>query len=235
MANPLPLFELELRIARLPAISRAAHLGAPLLHARRLVELWAVDGDDDASLTEAFRLLDVDTIAGVILRTSVARDYPGDPRHWSPPPFADMLDELRACAWQAALDGTLLVTGIKGVHGTRRQQVSTAELPRLTPDWRLSRLVCADRADQNGDGDGVHDEFIDVCVRRLPAKPIAYARPTQDQVDAAVKDLLETRSPDSLTEEEVQTALESLGATREQVRAGIKNAGASRPRGRPRK
>jgi len=227
MANPLPLFELELRIARLPAISRAAHLGAPLLHARRLVELWAVDGDDDASLTEAFRLLDA--VAGVILRTSVARDYPSDLRHWAPPSFTDMLDELRACAWQAALDGALLVTGIKGVRGTRRQQILSAELPRLTPDWRLSRLVC------DGGGGDLPDKFIDVRVRRPPAKPVVRAKPTQDQVDAAAKDLLETRSPDSLTEEEVQTALESLGATREQVRAGIKNAGASRPRGRPKK
>ena len=230
MANLLPLFELELRIALLPAISRGLHFDAPLLHARRLVELWAVDGGDDVSLTEAFRLLDADAaVAGAILRTLVARDYPDNPRHWVPPPLADMLDELRACAWQAALDGALLVTGIKGVRGTRRQQILSAELPRLTPDWRLSRLVC------DGGGGDLPDKFIDVRVRRPPAKPVVRAKPTQDQVDAAAKDLLETRSPDSLTEEEVQTALESLGATREQVRAGIKNAGASRPRGRPKK
>ena len=40
MAEPIPLAELELRIALLPPIGRAAHLAGPTLHARRLVQLW---------------------------------------------------------------------------------------------------------------------------------------------------------------------------------------------------
>jgi hypothetical protein len=40
LAEPIPFAELELRIALLPRISRAAHLGGPAIHARRLVQLW---------------------------------------------------------------------------------------------------------------------------------------------------------------------------------------------------
>jgi hypothetical protein len=40
VAEPIDWLELELRIALLPPISRAAHLGGPVLHARRLVQLW---------------------------------------------------------------------------------------------------------------------------------------------------------------------------------------------------
>jgi hypothetical protein len=39
MAEPIPLAELKLRILLLPPISRAAHLGGPAIHARRLVQL----------------------------------------------------------------------------------------------------------------------------------------------------------------------------------------------------
>jgi hypothetical protein len=40
LAEPIPLAELELRILTLPPVSRSAHLGGPVTHARRLVELW---------------------------------------------------------------------------------------------------------------------------------------------------------------------------------------------------
>jgi hypothetical protein len=40
VAEPIPLAELELRIALLPPVSRGAHLGGPTIHARRLVQLW---------------------------------------------------------------------------------------------------------------------------------------------------------------------------------------------------
>jgi hypothetical protein len=90
-----------------------------------------------------------------------------------------MLPELQACAWQAALDGALQVTAIKGVRGTRRRSLLPAELLRLTPDWHLSRLV-----------HGSHDEFIDVRVRRAPAEPVKATwrsdKPAQEDVNAAM-------------------------------------------------
>jgi hypothetical protein len=40
VAEPIDWFELELRIILLSPISRAAHLGGPAIHARRLVQIW---------------------------------------------------------------------------------------------------------------------------------------------------------------------------------------------------
>ena len=66
----LPLAEIEFRVAVLPPISRGAHLAGPQLHAERLIELWRTD--DDVPLAEAFRVLNVETVAGVIWRTVAA-------------------------------------------------------------------------------------------------------------------------------------------------------------------
>jgi hypothetical protein len=73
--------ELELRIAQLPPLSRGLHLAGPLVHAERLFALWRSDGP--VPLSEVFRLLDADMVAGAILRTLAASEdgYP-DPRHW---------------------------------------------------------------------------------------------------------------------------------------------------------
>jgi hypothetical protein len=188
MVDSLPLAEVEFRIALLPAISRGVHLGGPILHAQRLVELWKVDGSDDVPLAQAFRLLDAGIVAGVILRTTAAGDYPGDPRHWTFPPLADMLPELQACAWQAVLDGALLVTAIKGVRGTRRRSLLSAELPWLIPDCRSSRLVRDGR-----------DEFIAVRVRRSLTEPVKatwrHDKPSQEDVDAAMDEIAKEYLP----------------------------------------
>jgi hypothetical protein len=225
MADPLALVELELRIALLPPISRGTHIGhrgdpqhpgGPRLHAQRLVDLWKVENDDDVPLAQAFRLLDVETIAAVILRTAATGDYSGNPRHWTLPPLTDMLADLQACAWQAALDGVLAIDGLKGVRGTRRQRVLPAELPRLAPDRRLPRLVrddrddrsehgdraerdeCDDCDDQSAKGDGganapIDDVFIDVRVRRAPAEPVKATwrpdKPRQQDADAAMDEI----------------------------------------------
>ena len=101
--------ELELRIALLPPLSRGLHLAGPRVHAERLVALWR--SDDPVPLGEAFRLLvDVDMVAGAILRTIANSEhgYP-DPRHWRFPDLEALLPELRACAWQEILAGRLLV------------------------------------------------------------------------------------------------------------------------------
>ena len=223
MVDSLPLAELEFRIALLPAISRGAHLAGPTLHARRLVELWKVDDNDDVPLAQAFRLLDAETVARAILRTSATRDYPSDPCHWIFPPLADLLPELQECAWQAMLDGALLVEAIKGVRGTRLRVVLPTELPRLAPDWRLSRLV-RDGCDEEIGGEG-RDEFIDVHVRRPPVERVKKAwrdKPSQKDVDAAVKYLVQS-SPGSLSEEEIWQDVKVLvpSLTRKQVRAAI--------------
>src|SRR4051812_13840404 len=110
----LPLAEIELRLATLPPISRGAHLTGPQLHAERLIKLWKADGE--VALAEAFRLLDVGTVARVILRTMTARDYEGgDPRHWHFPPFADLLPPLRKAAWREIIAGKLVLEAIKSV------------------------------------------------------------------------------------------------------------------------
>src|SRR5512143_2448860 len=97
MADPLASAELELRIALLPPISRGAHLNGPALHARQLVKLWEVNGDEDVPLTQAFRLLDVEAVTGAILRTLVMadKDYPADLCHWTFPSLPDLLPELQ--------------------------------------------------------------------------------------------------------------------------------------------
>jgi hypothetical protein len=159
----LPLAELELHIALLPPISRVAHLDGPRLHAKRLVALWRPD--DEVSLAEAFRLLDVETVVGVILRATIEReerdDCRRDPRHWHFPPFANLLPSLREAAWQKALAGKLVLEAIKSVRGKRHRTILPAELPRQIPDWELARLILGDR-----------DEFIAVRVRRPPAESV---------------------------------------------------------------
>jgi hypothetical protein len=181
MADLLAPAEPELCIALLPPISRGAHLDGPILYAQRLVELWKVD-NDDVLLAQAFRLLEVEAVAGAILRTSVAGNgESGDSRHWHFPIFQDLLPELRELSWQAMLDGRLLVEGIKGVRGKRYRAVLPAELPRRRPHWELSRLCL-----------GKRDEFINVRVRRAPAEPAKQTwrdKPSKTELEAFVKDI----------------------------------------------
>lgn len=164
MADLLPPLEIEFRIALLPPISRGAHLDGPLLHARRLVDLWKIDDGDHVLLAQGFRLLDVETVAGAIFRRCGIMDCPGDARYWTFPTLEDLLPELRETAWRAMQGGGLSVEAIKGVRGNRYRTVLPAELPRLTPDWELSRLMLDGR-----------DEFINVRVRRTPAEPVKKA------------------------------------------------------------
>jgi hypothetical protein len=191
MADPLALAEVELRIALLPPISRGSHLSGPALHAQQLVELWRVSGDDDVPLAEAFRLLDVEAVTGAILRTLLMgdRDYPADLRQWTFPGFTDLLPELQGLSWRAMLDGVLLTEAIKSVRGKRYRAVLPAELPRLTPDWELSRLTFGGR-----------DDFINVRVRRAPAEPVKKAwreRPTKAAVRDSMKQVAQTYPPDA--------------------------------------
>jgi hypothetical protein len=174
--------ELELRIALLPPISRGARDGS-LLHARRLIELWPVADGDDVPLTEAFRFLDAEAVARAIRRTLYLSDkeYPNDRRHWYFPCLGDLLPELRERVWQLTLDGVLTIEAIPGVRGKRHRVVLPAELPRLTPDWELSRLILS----------GV-DEFIDVRARRAPAEPIKKAwrkKPSRGDIKTAMLDI----------------------------------------------
>jgi hypothetical protein len=181
----LGVAEIEFRIALLPPISRGAHLAGPRLHAERLTELWRANGE--VPLAEAFRLLDVDAVAGVILRTVTAGEYEGDPRHWVFPPLADLLPPLRAQAWEAALDGELVLEGIKGITGRRHHALTPALLPRLTPDWELSRLLRDSR-----------DEYIDVRARRMPAEVLPrpwQPKPTRSEVEAVAKEIAQAYPP----------------------------------------
>jgi hypothetical protein len=178
------LAELESHIALLPPISRVAHLDGPHLYAKRLVALWRTD--DEVSLAEAFRLLDVETVVGVILRATIEReerdDCRRDPRHWHFPPFPDLLPPLREAAWQEVLARRLVLEAIKGVRGKRHRTILPAELPRLIPDWELARLILGDR-----------DEFIAVRVRRPPAEPVKATWreqiPEKKAIENAMKDI----------------------------------------------
>jgi hypothetical protein len=187
MDLPAVLFELELRIALLPSLSRGAHLDGPAFYARQLADLWKVNGNDDIPLAQAFRLLNVEAITEAIYQTLAVQDYPGDSRQWTFPALEGLLPELRALTWRAMLSGTLITEAIKGVTGKRHRAVLSAELPRLTPDWGLSRLIRDGR-----------DEFIAVRVRRVPAEPIKKTwkdKPTQVEVDAAMVEIAKGYPP----------------------------------------
>jgi hypothetical protein len=177
MAAVLPFAELEWRILLLPSISRGARLegadgptgvralAGPWLHARRLIALWRIPDGDVISLAEAFRFLDEEAVASAIMRTLYrGDDGPADARYWSFPPLTELLPELQACAWQAVLNGELVVEAIKAVRGKWAKQaraVSLVELPRLTPDFELSRLTR-----------GGQDQYIEARVRRAATEPM---------------------------------------------------------------
>jgi hypothetical protein len=219
MADPLASAELELRIVLLPPISRGAHLNGPALRARQLVKLWGVNGDDDVPLAQAFRLLDVEAVTGAILRTLLMddKDYPADPCHWTFPGFTDLLPELQELSWRAMLDGALLTEAIKSVRGKRYRAVLPAELPRLTPDWELSRLTFGGR-----------DDFINVRVRRAPAEPVKKAwrkRPNKAAVRDSMKQVAQTYPLDAQPPfSEIWDRLKELspGVTREVAREALK-------------
>jgi hypothetical protein len=183
----LALPEFASRIALLPPISRGAHLAGPRLHAQRLVTLWTVADDNDVSLTQAFRLLDVNAVEGAIWRTAAAREHAGDPHCWTFPAIEELLPELRELSWHDMLAGTILTEAIKGLRGTQHRAVLPAELQRLTPDWQLSRLT-----------GGSHDEFIDVRVRRPPSALIKTSwrdRKSKTKLKAAMQDIAHTYPP----------------------------------------
>jgi hypothetical protein len=172
-------------------------------------------------LAEAFRLLDVETVAGVILRTVVAGDYSGgDSRHWHFPPFAELLPSLREAAWQEVLAGRLVLEAIKGITGRRHQPLVPALLPRLTPDWELSRLTRDDRDDR--------DEYIDVQVRPMPATDIPrpwQKKPSRDELKDAVEDAAEAYSsgdPPLFDEFWAAVKIRAPGTTQIQMRKALK-------------
>jgi hypothetical protein len=187
MDLPAVLFELELRIALLPSLSRGAHLDGPAFYARQLADLWKVNGNDDIPLAQAFRLLNVEAITEAIYQTLAVQDYPGDSRQWTFPALEGLLPELRALTWRAMLSGALITEAIKGVTGKRYRTVLSAELPRLTPDWDLSRLTLDGR-----------DAFIDVRVQRAPAEPIKKAwgkHPSREDVEDAMDEIAKGYPP----------------------------------------
>jgi hypothetical protein len=214
--------ELEFRIALLPPISRGARLGGrptpfagAWLHAERLIELWRADGE--VPLTEAFRLLDVDAVAGVILRMVAAREYKGDPRHWVFPPLADLLPPLREAAWQEILAGKLVLEAIKGIRGRRHQPLVPALLPRLTPDWELARLTCDGR-----------DEWIEVraCPIAAAALPKPWQpKPSRNEFKDAVEDAAEaysSKAQPSFNEFWAAVKIRTPGVTQLQMRNALK-------------
>jgi hypothetical protein len=204
VAERLGLAELELCIAVLPPLSRGFHLDGPRLHAERLVKLWAVE--DDIALGEAFRLLPVDALADVILRTVVAADpVRHDPRHWTFPTLAAMLPELQQATWQEIMAGRLQLTAIKGMRGKVHRIIPPKELVRLAPDWSVGRLI------QDG-----RDEYIDVRCRRMSApsaKPWSSKALSRTDLRAATEAIAHEQPPGTkLTFAKFQAALhERLG------------------------
>jgi hypothetical protein len=141
MVADKPAAELEFQIALLPAVSRGAHLAGPHLQAERLIGLWEVADADEVSLAQAYRLLGAAAVEAAIWRLLRVNEYPGDTRYWVFPPLEDLLPELHKVTWQAMLAGDLITQAIKGIRGKRHRTILPAELERLTPNWRLSRLT----------------------------------------------------------------------------------------------
>jgi hypothetical protein len=188
MADLLPQAELEFRILLLPLISRGTRLKGPALHAKRLCELWKVDGD--VTLGEAFRLLDASIVEGVLWRiitTDNFADRCTDPRYLIFPSLDELVPALREEAWQEMLAGTLIVEAIKGVRGKRYRVILPAELARLVPDWKLLRLTLDGR-----------DEFLAARVRRRPAEWVKKAwreRPDQAAIKNATLNIAKKYPP----------------------------------------
>jgi hypothetical protein len=252
------LIDLEITILLLPSVSRGAHLDWPILYARHLIELWKLDNPGDVvPLTRAFRLLDEKALEGAILRASAAEDYLGnacdcrkgndanddrsqrdDHTLLNFPNAQILLSELRAVVWQAMLAGTLVTEAIKGVRGNRYRIVLPTELPRLTQDWRLSRLML----------DGC-DEFIDVRVRRAPTTPLKKTwrdKPSDDEVEAAMRAYDHTypleNDPPSIAEvvKAIRDGVEGKragvpGATQQQIEDAVKKCAPRLRRGRGRR
>jgi hypothetical protein len=226
MAESLPLAEIEARLMLLAPISRGAHLRGPSLHAERLAKLW--QADDDVTLAEAFRLLAVEAVEGVLLRVVVSGDWAppcsADRRHWNFPGLTELLPALREQAWQEMLAGRLVVEGIPGERGKRHRVLSPSELPRLTPDWQFSRLTRDDR-----------DAYVEVRVQRLP--PVAPAKPRlkRAEIEAALLEIV--KAEPNLSGEALENALCEKGTTRARARNAIRRWAPQtvKPRGRPRK
>ena len=212
----LPLVEIEFQVAILPPISRGAHLSGPQLHAERLIKVWRAEGE--VALAQAFRLLDVETVTGVILRAVVGGDYDeGDPRHWHFPPFTDLLPPLREAAWQEILAGKLVLEAIKGVTGRQHRPLAPALLPRLTPDWELSRLTCDRR-----------DEYIEVRVRPMPATAIPrpwQPKPSPEKIKTVAEEIATAHPPPAqLSFADFWAALKAgagVGVTKRQALAAL--------------
>jgi hypothetical protein len=161
LADDPGLIDLETTILLLPLVSRGKHLEGPAIHAQNLTKFWKTEGNDAGDvvvLALAFRLLDAEAIAGAISRAAATEGYSNRPRYWDLPGAKILLPELRKCVWQAMTDGTLVIEAIEGVRGTCHRVVTPAELPRLMPDWALSRLTLGGR-----------DEFVGVQVWRAPS------------------------------------------------------------------
>jgi hypothetical protein len=226
MAPPLPLAELELRIALLSPISRGTHLAGPRLHAERLIELWHVDDDEDVPLAQAWRqlawrLLGVGAIAGAISRTVAFSEhgYRGDPRHWIFPPLMDLLPELQTVTWQEMLAGELELEAIKGVRGKAYCSVPLLELPRCVPDWELSRLV-----------HGSEDVYVEVRACRRPAEPIKTNWRTlvpiaTKDLEPAVEEIVLACAPgEQMSEEDFGNRLRTLTGRPDLPRQIVRNA-----------
>jgi hypothetical protein len=231
--DPITLAELEWRIALLPPISRGIHfsgapggqlLAGPLVHAKRLIALWRVDDEDDVPLAEAFRVLDEMAVAGAILRTATyvcETTITDDHRHWAFPNLEQLMPELQATAWEAALDGTLQIEAVKG---KQRVVVAPADLRRLHPEWPSACLVL--RLAHGGD-----DEFVDARVRRAPIASVETdpkakgARPTEAALREAAFAIAEAQPKGAtITETTFLKALKDrlgAGVTREQARGAL--------------
>jgi hypothetical protein len=193
-------------------------------------------GDDDVPLSQAFRLLGVEAVAGAILRTALMsdHDYPNDSVHWPLPPLKDLLPELNDAAWQAVLDGELQIEAVRyerGKIGLAARPVPLVELPRLEPDWKLSRLCRDDR-----------DEWLDARVRRAPVElPKREPKPKKSDLKIAMKEVAATYPPGAHPpSEEIWRALDDLagpGVTRAQAREALAQYAPQlrSERGRPRK
>jgi hypothetical protein len=124
----------------LPPISiDVPSVAAARQYTTQLRRLWPTD-DAAVALDQAYRLLDADTLTGIVLAAMTLATAP-DAQFHVLPNLRALMPDLRDRVWRELLDGRLIVTGIKDdpVAG-KRIIVPSNRLRLLEPNWARSEF-----------------------------------------------------------------------------------------------